>query len=27
VEYWLWGLGAGLTYDPARCAIIVNRLL
>jgi streptomycin 6-kinase len=27
VEYWLWGLSVGLTYDPARCAIIVNRLL
>ena len=27
VEYWLWGLGAGLTYDPARCARIVERLL
>jgi streptomycin 6-kinase len=27
VEFWLWGLSAGLTYDPARCAIIVNRLL
>jgi streptomycin 6-kinase len=27
VEYWLWGLSNGLTYDPARCAIIVNRLL
>jgi streptomycin 6-kinase len=27
VEYWLWGLSNGLTYDPARCAIIVKRLL
>ena len=27
VEYWLWGLGAGLTYDPARCARIVEALL
>lgn len=24
VDYWLWGLSVGLTYDPARCAIIVN---
>lgn len=27
VEYWLWGLSVGLTYDPARCARIVDRLL
>jgi hypothetical protein len=26
VDYWLWGLSVGLTYDPARCEIIVNRL-
>ncbi|WP_261808291.1 hypothetical protein [Nonomuraea sp. C10] len=24
VEYWLWGLGAGLTEDPVRCARIVE---
>jgi streptomycin 6-kinase len=27
VEYWLWGLSVGLTYDPARCARIVEALL
>jgi streptomycin 6-kinase len=27
VDYWLWGLSAGLTYDPARCERIVNRLI
>jgi streptomycin 6-kinase len=26
VDYWLWGLGVGLTEDPARCALIVERL-
>jgi streptomycin 6-kinase len=26
VDYWLWGLSAGLTYDPARCERIVNWL-
>ncbi|HEX6747894.1 MAG TPA: aminoglycoside phosphotransferase family protein [Longimicrobium sp.] len=26
VDYWLWGLGAGLTDDPARCARIIDRL-
>jgi len=26
VDYWLWGLSAGLTYDPARCEVIVNWL-
>jgi streptomycin 6-kinase len=24
VDYWLWGLGVGLTEDPARCAAIVD---
>jgi streptomycin 6-kinase len=23
VDYWLWGLGAGLTEDPARCERII----
>jgi len=27
VDYWLWGLSVGLTYDPARCKIIVDWLL
>jgi len=27
VDYWLWGLSVGLTYDPARCKIIVERLV
>jgi streptomycin 6-kinase len=27
VDYWLWGLSVGLTYDPARCEIIVDWLL
>ena len=27
VDYWLWGLSAGLTYDPARCERIVNWLV
>lgn len=27
VDYWLWGLGAGLTEDPVRCARIVEELL
>lgn len=26
VDYWLWGLSVGLTYDPARCEVIVNWL-
>ncbi|MFO7169690.1 MAG: aminoglycoside phosphotransferase family protein [Chloroflexota bacterium] len=26
VDYWLWGLGIGLTEDPARCALITSRL-
>jgi streptomycin 6-kinase len=26
VDYWLWGLSVGLTYDPARCERIINRL-
>jgi len=25
-DYWLWGLTVGLTYDPARCDIIIRRL-
>jgi streptomycin 6-kinase len=24
VDYWLWGLSIGLTYDPARCEVIAN---
>jgi streptomycin 6-kinase len=27
IDYWLWGLSVGLTYDPARCERIVNWLL
>ena len=27
VDYWLWGLGIGLTIDPARCEIIAAWLL
>jgi streptomycin 6-kinase len=27
VDYWLWGVSAGLTYDPARCEVIVNWLI
>ncbi|MEV4102163.1 aminoglycoside phosphotransferase family protein [Nonomuraea sp. NPDC049649] len=27
VDYWLWGLGAGLTEDPVRCAHIVEELV
>jgi streptomycin 6-kinase len=27
VDYWLWALGAGLTYDPARCERIVAWLV
>ncbi len=27
VDYWLWGLSVGLTYDPARCERIVNWLV
>jgi streptomycin 6-kinase len=26
VDYWLWGLGIGLTEDPARCAFITEAL-
>jgi len=26
VDYWLWGLGIGLTEDPARCARLVDWL-
>lgn len=26
VDYWLWGLSVGLTYDPARCERIVRYL-
>ena len=26
VDYWLWGVSAGLTYDPARCERIISRL-
>ena len=26
VDYWLWGLGIGLTDDPARCATIIEWL-
>ncbi len=27
VDYWLWGLSIGLTYDPARCERIINWLV
>lgn len=27
VDYWLWGLGVGLTEDPPRCEYVVNWLL
>jgi hypothetical protein len=27
VDYWLWGLDAGFTDDPARCRRIVAELL
>jgi streptomycin 6-kinase len=27
VDYWLWGLSVGLTYDPARCERIINWLV
>ncbi len=27
VDYWLWGLSVGLTEDPARCALLAERLL
>jgi streptomycin 6-kinase len=27
VDYWLWGLGAGLTEDPVRCAAVVDWLM
>ena len=26
VDYWLWGLAAGFTIDPVRCARIVTEL-
>ncbi len=26
VDYWLWGVSIGLTYDPARCERIIDRL-
>jgi streptomycin 6-kinase len=26
VDYWLWGVSVGLTYDPARCGVITNWL-
>ena len=26
VDYWLWGLQAGLTEDPVRCARLVTAL-
>jgi streptomycin 6-kinase len=26
VDYWLWGLGIGLTIDPARCAVLAEWL-
>ncbi len=26
VDYWLWGLSVGLTYDPARCERIIEWL-
>lgn len=27
VDYWLWGLSVGLTYDPAHCKVIVDWLV
>jgi streptomycin 6-kinase len=27
VDYWLWGVSFGLTYDPARCEVILNWLV
>jgi hypothetical protein len=27
VDYWLWGLGHGLTEDPARCRTILEAVL
>ncbi len=27
IDFWLWGLSIGLTYDPARCATIVEWLV
>jgi streptomycin 6-kinase len=27
VDYWLWGLNAGLTYDPVRCEQVARRFL
>lgn len=26
VDYWLWGLSVGLTEDPARCEVILDRI-
>jgi len=26
IDYWLWGLSVGLTYDPARCEFIISKL-
>jgi streptomycin 6-kinase len=26
VDYWLWGVSVGLTYDPARCEVITHWL-
>jgi streptomycin 6-kinase len=26
LDYWLWGLGVGLTEDPLRCARVVDWL-
>jgi len=27
IDYWLWGLGAGLTEDPVRCHRVLRRFL
>ena len=27
IDFWLWGLSIGFTYDPARCATIVEWLV
>jgi streptomycin 6-kinase len=27
IDYWLWGLGAGLTEDPVRCLRVLRRFL
>ncbi|HVE92020.1 MAG TPA: hypothetical protein VNE62_06945, partial [Actinomycetota bacterium] len=24
VDYWLWGLGVGLTHDPVKCETIID---